>query len=366
MNKPVVTKHQPSMTEWFEAIGGVTDSNAFRDEDNKKAQRLETLYQTIDLAYERPEKFTARDLADKTPAFQKVLDERGDNLCAIRLVPKKEGLPKLRDRGQSIRECYENWFLKQDINPDDYIAYLCPHSGTLLWSAIFVVDEDAIFGEVIRGLHSQLTHGDTENKLYQFLYDFKEWQWSEEEPEMMAEVKKMVASLLIEEEAKRDKLKKELQANFSHDYLAGYFETTVWPDNNIYFIDYNRILPKYIANPVSLSIKTDDGEGLRGISVCPGVAKGRVVKVDPANITQADFSEGDVLVCQNTDVRYLPLMRKAGAIVTELGGVLSHAAIVARELNKPCVIGVKEVMETLEDGDKVEVDASNGVVKKVN
>jgi len=366
MNKSVVTKHQPSMTEWFEAIGEQADSNAFRDEDNKKAKRLETLYQTIGLPYERPEEFSARDLTDKTPVFKKVLDERGDDLCAIRLVPKKEGLPKLRDRGQSIQECYENWFLKQEINPDDYIAYLCPHSGTLLWSAIFVVNEDVIFGEIIRGLHSQLTHGDTENKLYQFLYDFKEWEWSEEDPEMMVEARRMVESLLVKDKAKRDKLEKELQAKFSHDYLAGYFETTVWPDNKLYFIDYNRILPKYIANPMSLSVKVDDSEGLRGVSVSPGVIKGRVVKVDPANIAQADFSEGDILVCQNTDVRYLPLMRRAGAIVTELGGVLSHAAIVARELKKPCVIGVKKVMEVLQDGDRVEVDATNGVVKKVD
>ncbi|TSC78406.1 MAG: pyruvate, water dikinase [Parcubacteria group bacterium Gr01-1014_29] len=56
-------------------------------------------------------------------------------------------------------------------------------------------------------------------------------------------------------------------------------------------------------------------------------------------------------------------MHKAGAFIIDAGGILSHAAIVARELKKPCVIGTKIATKVLKNGDLVEVDADNGIVK---
>ena len=56
-------------------------------------------------------------------------------------------------------------------------------------------------------------------------------------------------------------------------------------------------------------------------------------------------------------------MRGARAILTETGGITSHAAIVSRELKKPCIVGIKELVASLEDGDLVEVDAERGVVQ---
>ena len=60
---------------------------------------------------------------------------------------------------------------------------------------------------------------------------------------------------------------------------------------------------------------------------------------------------------------YLSAMKKAVAFVTDEGGITCHAAIVARELNKPCIIGTKIATKVLKDGDEVEVDADKGVVK---
>jgi phosphoenolpyruvate synthase/pyruvate phosphate dikinase len=59
----------------------------------------------------------------------------------------------------------------------------------------------------------------------------------------------------------------------------------------------------------------------------------------------------------------MPVLRKAGAIVTDEGGITSHAAIIARELKIPCIIGTKIATKVLEDGDLVEVDADNGTVR---
>lgn len=77
------------------------------------------------------------------------------------------------------------------------------------------------------------------------------------------------------------------------------------------------------------------------------------------------FNRGDILVAGMTRPDFVPLMKKAGAIVTDAGGILSHAAIVARELKKPCVIDTKVASKILKNGDRVEVDANNGVVRKL-
>ena len=61
----------------------------------------------------------------------------------------------------------------------------------------------------------------------------------------------------------------------------------------------------------------------------------------------------------------VPVMQLAAAFVTDEGGVTCHAAIISREMKKPCVIGTKHATKVFKDGDKVEVDANKGVVKKI-
>ena len=78
------------------------------------------------------------------------------------------------------------------------------------------------------------------------------------------------------------------------------------------------------------------------------------------------MNDGDILVSIATDPDIVPAMKKAAAFVTEQGGVTSHAAIVAREMGKPCVIGTKIATRVLKDGDYVEVDATKGVVKIIS
>lgn len=73
--------------------------------------------------------------------------------------------------------------------------------------------------------------------------------------------------------------------------------------------------------------------------------------------------EGDILVAAMTMPKYLPAMKKAIAFVTDEGGLTSHAAIVSREMNKPCIVGTKVATKILKDGMEVEVDANQGIVK---
>ncbi len=97
----------------------------------------------------------------------------------------------------------------------------------------------------------------------------------------------------------------------------------------------------------------------------PGIARGRVRIVIKYNEI-AQVKKGEILVTNNTTPDYVPAMRKAAAIITEQGGVTSHAALVSRELGVPCIIGTSIATKFLKTGDWVEVDANNGVVRKLN
>lgn len=96
-----------------------------------------------------------------------------------------------------------------------------------------------------------------------------------------------------------------------------------------------------------------------------GMARGKVVIVK--GVKDIDkVKKGNILVAVTTHPDYVPAMRKAAAIVTDEGGITSHAAIVSREFGIPCIVGTKNATNVLKDGDLVEVDANKGVVKILN
>ncbi len=106
----------------------------------------------------------------------------------------------------------------------------------------------------------------------------------------------------------------------------------------------------------------DKVEAINGTIASPGIAKG-VVKV-VASYDDIDLVEGgQVLVTEMTMPSFLPAMKRAVAFITDEGGVTCHAAIIAREMKKPCIIGTKIATQVLKDGDMVEVDANKGVVR---
>ncbi|NQU98809.1 hypothetical protein HQ533_05040 [Candidatus Woesearchaeota archaeon] len=103
---------------------------------------------------------------------------------------------------------------------------------------------------------------------------------------------------------------------------------------------------------------------IKGIPACEGKAKG-IVKIFSVPENMDKMNEGDVLVSPMTTPDFIPMMKKASAIVTDVGGLLSHPAIVSREMNIPCIVGTKIATKILKDGDLVEVDANKGVVRKI-
>ncbi len=101
---------------------------------------------------------------------------------------------------------------------------------------------------------------------------------------------------------------------------------------------------------------------LKGVIASKGIACG-VVRIVLTDKDFEKFKEGDVMVAPWTEPKFTSYMKLASAIVTDEGGLTSHAAIVSRELRIPCVIGTKNATKVLKDGDMVEVDANTGVVR---
>lgn len=106
----------------------------------------------------------------------------------------------------------------------------------------------------------------------------------------------------------------------------------------------------------------EGGNKLCGRSAFVGVVKGSV-KIIRGKDDFYKMGKGDILVAPNTRPEYLPIIKLAKAIITDEGGITCHATIVSREFKIPCIVGMQGVSSKLKDGDLVEVDADNGVVR---
>jgi phosphohistidine swiveling domain-containing protein len=101
---------------------------------------------------------------------------------------------------------------------------------------------------------------------------------------------------------------------------------------------------------------------IKGTVAYRGIYKG-VVKIVLRDEDTKKVEKGDVMVSSTTIPPWIDAIERSGAIITDEGGILSHASIVSRELKKPCIIGTKNATHVLKDGDIVEVDAEKGIVK---
>lgn len=100
-----------------------------------------------------------------------------------------------------------------------------------------------------------------------------------------------------------------------------------------------------------------------GRSAYPGIVRGRVRLVGMHDTMPIE--KGVILVTKMTTAQFIPFIRDCAGIVTDEGGITCHAAIISREFKKPCVIGTRHATRVFNNGDRVEVDANRGIVKKV-
>lgn len=398
------------MTDWLKAIGAA-GTEAMQAEDYEKRERLKVLNRVIGLPFDKPTQFSGQDIADNTPEFQLFMKEHGHELCAVRAIPYDASHQKLRMRGHTTTKALE-WYLDQHLDPALYRVDFVPHPSTHIWSTIFIVNKLGVFGEVTKGSHEQLTQGlYTEHTPITFAKSWTDdmWQLSEHEDGLALYLDEVLGFLRVIDSAQQAELVRELEAEFAGEYLVGYFETVQSEEWGTWFIDYNRLLGKTYENilativpknsvsdsppfqggvrggeesaskltpplrepegssePRTASLPLERG-GERGELMGQignaGKATGRVRIVPFDMVGQVTLESDEVLVCDMTTPQYVPLMQQAVAIVTDRGGILAHAAIVARELGKPCIVGTKHATTQLKDGQFVEVDAVQGVIR---
>jgi rifampicin phosphotransferase len=109
-----------------------------------------------------------------------------------------------------------------------------------------------------------------------------------------------------------------------------------------------------------LGSETDTGDVITGSPVSPGVAEGVVhVIFDPRG---AQLAPGEILVCPGTDPAWTPLFMAAGGLITEVGGMMTHGSVVAREYGIPAVVGVHQATTRLKDGQRIRIDGTAGKI----
>ena len=135
-------------------------------------------------------------------------------------------------------------------------------------------------------------------------------------------------------------------------------------NGGVFIIKDGRI--NFFSGKKYLKIKSEaepefEGE-IVGTVAFRGVARGKAT-IHLGWINTTEVPEGNILIAGMTNPQMVPYIRSASAIVTDEGGLTCHAAIIAREMKIPCVVGTKVATRVIKDGDLVEVDAEKGVVR---
>lgn len=180
--------------------------------------------------------------------------------------------------------------------------------------------------------------------------------------------------IVADQIAKKNKYTKAQILCLTQHEIHEYFSTGLLPSKNILdkrdsgsallFVDgkYSIVLGDGAKRIERIVTKVAATDIIKGKTAYKGHVIGTVrIILDP--LKKNIFNKGDVLVTGMTRPEYMPYMAKASAIITDAGGILCHAAITARELKIPAIVGTEIATKALKDGDKVEVDATSGTVK---
>jgi len=143
------------------------------------------------------------------------------------------------------------------------------------------------------------------------------------------------------------------------------FSALMHSDNRIefqegYYNENEKLMDEFYLEKNKSHIKENE---IKGQPACSGKVIGNVKIIKNVSKDYGKFNRGDILVTGMTRVEFVPLMKKASAIITDEGGITCHAAIISRELKIPCIIGTRIATKVLKDNDLVEVDAEKGIVR---
>jgi pyruvate,water dikinase len=138
------------------------------------------------------------------------------------------------------------------------------------------------------------------------------------------------------------------------------FESLPLPER----VTTNGTPQKFILLPSHIKTAGATSDVLSGQACSPGVVQATVRLI--THPSQIDRLHGNILATYSTDPGWVVLFPSAAGILTERGSLLSHAAIVSREMGLPCIVGIPNLMQRLQDGDEIIMDGSTGIIKILN
>lgn len=327
-----------------------------RVEERKDREAIYTLLKEMGLPYERFYAFKSADEINKEE-FTNAVKDLGIPYW-ISATPKlgEENLNRLSQLG--IENVNDGWKCIQSLSKlSGYKVIVMQYPDNIKFKGSALVSKklNGIADFVKGDQHVQLTLGLT-------LSD-----------PMLFNSKKVLRYSSITHHKYQEELHSLLSKSPGH-YEFQYGTTPDKKDGGIIFFDYNDE-PAYedidpLFNDLLLYVngkstkKTDEKILVKGLPASLGKANGicRVV-LSQKTSSYSEIKEGEILVTDATNPDMTPIMKKVAAIVTDLGGVTSHAAIVCRELKIPCIVGTRNATRVLKNNMQVELDAFRGIVQ---
>ncbi len=361
-------KNNSSLSDWFTNVWH-KDAEVFREEDNWKRKRLWELNEHINFPYDAPTSFPLADVVEQTDAFTDFYKEHKHEYCALRLIPMQDSGEKLRKRWLTIEEVLKTWLPDQDIDPHKYQADFIQHPQTSIFSSTFVVWEKGISWEIVSWGHHQLSHGVVEdwNSIEEFYYDFETLNLSNDTEYVRDWIEEILSFLKIENQDIQKQIMYRFDTEFFKGYLWGYFEVGKSDDFGVCFIDWNRILWKMYKD-FSLDYLSKRRADLRqiiarwAVACSAGEIQGQICKIEESEIWIKTVGSEQILLCPMTSPEYILDIQKAKWIITQEWGILCHAAIICRELRKPCIVGIWDAYNRLEENQHIRCDTETGYI----
>jgi pyruvate, water dikinase len=300
--------------------------------------------------------FFARQAMDA--CLQRVVDLfQHDRARLIQIL--KQGHALYRDTEARIEQGAEGFRTLDDAA--DFFADVAQHTTVFPHWVLIVCERDGIEDPEVRSLAEELRARTLYPSIERRIID-----------PMVISVTKALGFSAPEEaphvvtwsELRRGALDRDTLESRLEDARAGrrFVFQTIDGDDQVRFVSQTGYLLMRLAKQRQIVQRSDDNQ-LYGQAAWPGIYQGRARVVLSPDAVGQTFEEGEVLVSIQSSPALMPLLRRCGAIVTDDGGIACHAAIIARELRKPTLIGTKSATSTIHTGDVVEVGTYAQVVR---
>lgn len=345
--------------EWLRS-GGSERADEFAVEDLTKTDRLQVLRGAIALPTVPTVKFAAERVLARGEDFVEFEHLATGRPYALRLRRQNGAGTLARNRGLPIPELVE-WAASQGSAIETCIFEFEQHVEAER-AVTLIVGVAGVSLEATEGSLAQLSKGLVEDSTtYVGQGDPAEVSDGASTEQMRDFLRRVLGHLVVADEAQIAMLH-ELGVPVSGWMLDGYFEA-ILADEEIYFVDYNRMLAGIAPDVLPLESTASDGAILRGRVGSPGMVTGRA-RLVLEDVPPPALMAGDIIVARFTSPDLAPLMASASGVITEIGGVLSHAAVLCRELHLPALVGATNALQLIAEGDVITLDASHGEVRR--